>query len=444
MKSKQINRRNFLAKSSLGILGVGTSTGFVRSMSLEDDPNSRIDEEYKIKEYRILGRTGFQISDIGCGPVTISNENLLKAILNTGVNFIDTAEGYGNGNNERMVGRAIKGFNRNSIFVNTKIFISENDTTENIVSRVRKCLERIDTDYLDGVMLWNASSIQEIGNNAFHQAIDQLKNEGRVKYCGVSSHGATWDGRTKDSMGQVIDAAVEDGRYDLVLFVYNYVQQEMGQEILKVCAKKNIGTTLMKTDPFGGVALGIFDMVKNYENDTIPEYLRTIYERIIEKQANAESFLKEHQLDDENTKREAAIGFVLNDPAVHSALISFKSFTDIDDYISLSGKRLTAENKMMIKSLQESLGHLYCRHACGICENQCPHGVPINTIMRYNHYLMAQGREKYAIKKYYELPGSKPDVCSECEGLCEASCPFGVSIRSLLSIAHQNLSINLV
>lgn len=66
----------------MGILGAGASTGFVRNMSLEYGPNSRINEEYRIKEYRILGRTGFKVSDIGCGPVTISNENLLKAILN--------------------------------------------------------------------------------------------------------------------------------------------------------------------------------------------------------------------------------------------------------------------------------------------------------------------------------------------------------------------------
>jgi len=442
MKAKQINRRNFLAKSSMGILGAGASTGYIRGMSHGDDLTARIGEEYKIMEYRILGRTGFKVSDIGCGPVSISNENLMKAILNRGVNFIDTAEGYGNGNNERMVGRAIKGFDRKSIFVNTKIHISENDTKETIVSRVRKCLERLDTDYLDGVMLWNVSSIKEIGNEVFHQAIDQLKNEGRVKCCGVSSHGATWDGKTKDSMAQVIGAAVEDGRFDLVLFVYNYVQQEMGKEILKACTKKNIGTTLMKTDPFGGYAMGVLEMVKNYENDTVPPYLQTLYNRVIEKQMNAESFIEEHQLHDEKAKREAAIGFVLNDPAVHSALISFKNFNDIDNYTRLSGKRLTAENKIMIKSLQETLGHLYCRHACGMCENQCPHGVPINTIMRYNHYLMAQGREKYAIEKYYALPGSKPDVCSECEGFCELSCPYGVSIRSLLSMAHQNLSLN--
>lgn len=102
---------------------------------------------------------------------------------------------------------------------------------------------------------------------------------------------------------------------------------------------------------------------------------------------------------------------------------------------------ITSSRKWDRKSLQQAMGHLYCHHACGVCENKCLHNLPINTIMRYNHYFMAQGREKYAINKYFKLPGSKPDVCSECEGMCEASCPYGVSIRSLLSIAHQNLSL---
>lgn len=442
MKAKRISRRNFLAKSSFSIVGVGASGGLFKSTRNDDSSPSINDEENKVKEFRILGRTGFKVSDIGCGPVSISNENLLKAIINTGVNYIDTAESYSSGNNERMVGRAIKDFNRNSIFVNTKISVSENDTKEDVVSRVRKSLERLNTNYIDGVMLWNASSINEIGNNAFHLAIEQLRNEGRVKYCGVSSHGANWDGITKNSMGQVIGAAIEDGRFDLVLFVYNYLQQEIGQDLLKACANKNIGTTLMKTDPFGGFALGILELVKNYESDTIPESYRKIYERIIERQANAESFIEENQLYDEKAKREAAIGFVLNNPSAHSVLISFRNFKDIQDYISLSGKRLTAENNFLINSFQETYSHLYCRHACGICEDRCPYGIPINTIMRYNHYFMAQGREKYSIMKYLDLPGSKPDVCKDCEGFCESACPYGVSIQSLLSIAHNNLNLD--
>jgi len=432
MIMKEINRRRFLATSSTGIIGVGASAGLFP----EDE------EEIKIKGYRILGRTGFKVSDIGCGPINISNENLLKEILNAGVNLIDTANYYRNGNNERMVGRVIKDFNRNSIFLNTKISVSEVDTREDIVSRIRNSLERLDTEYLDGAMLWNVSSVNEIGNSAFHQAIEQLKNEGKVKYCGVSSHGANWDGITKDSMGQVIGAAVEDGRFDLVLFVYNYLQQEIGQDLLEACAKKNIGTLLMKTDPFGGVASGVLDLINSFESDTIPEPYRIIYEKIIERQVDAESFLEENQSYDDKAKREAAIGFVLDNPSAHSVLISFKSFNDMQDYISLSGKRLTAASNSLINSLQENCSHLYCRHACGICESKCPYGVPINTIMRYNHYFMAQGREKYAIRKYYNLPGSKPDVCSDCEGFCESSCPYGVSIQSLLSIAHGNLSLD--
>lgn len=49
-----------------------------------------------------------------------------------------------------MVGKAIKGFSRDSISLNTKIGITENDTEESIITQVKKCLERLDTDYLDG------------------------------------------------------------------------------------------------------------------------------------------------------------------------------------------------------------------------------------------------------------------------------------------------------
>jgi aryl-alcohol dehydrogenase-like predicted oxidoreductase len=250
MKAKQINRRDFLTKSSAGLVGAGA--GLISKGNLPEDHHiSENAGKPLINEYRVLGRTGFRVSDIGCGPVSISNENVLKAVLDTGVNFIDTAEFYGNGNNELMVGKAIKGFSRSSIFLNTKIGITENDTEESIITRIKKCLERLGTDYLDGLMLWNAGSVKEIKNKAFHNAFSNLKNEGRVKYCGISCHGTSMGTEPEENMEKIIGSAVEDGRFDLVLFVYNYVQQEMGQNILKECAKKNIGTTLMKTDPFG-------------------------------------------------------------------------------------------------------------------------------------------------------------------------------------------------
>jgi predicted aldo/keto reductase-like oxidoreductase len=200
----------------------------------------------------------------------------------------------------------------------------------------------------------------------------------------------------------------------------------------------------MKTDPFGGHVLQVLEMAKNYERDSMPEWLAKPYDKIIDNQAKAGSFLEEQQIFDEAAKKEAAIGFVLKDPAVHSVLVSFRNFHDIQNYVGLSGKRLSARSNSLINSLKTTCSHLYCRHACGICESKCPHAVPVNTIMRYNHYFAAQGLEKSAMKKYDNLPGSKADLCSSCEGYCESECPYGVSIQALLSIAHHNLSLHAV
>jgi len=442
MKTKIIDRRDFLTTSSMGLIGIGTGLGNSRGVKGNYCPDGKT-EEPKIKEYRVLGRTGFKVSDIGCGPDSL-NEGVLKAVLNAGVNFIDTAEFYDNGNNELMIGKAIKGFDRSSIFLNTKIIVSEKDTKENIISRVRKCLERLATGYLDGLMILDPGSTKAVRNKAFLQAFKQLKGEGKVKFCGISCHGADWGEEPKENMEQIIGTAVEDGRFDFVLFVYNYLQKEMGENILKECAKKNIGTSLMKTDPFGGSYLSVLELVKNCnnENKPIPEYYRRIYDKIIDKQKKAESYLQKDQLFDNDARRLAAMSFVLNNPSVHSVLISFKTFNDITDYVNLSGSRLTSRNISIINSLGETFGYLYCRHACGICESSCPHKVPINTIMRYNQYFMAQAREKYAIRKYYELSGAKSDICQNCEGFCESACPYGVSIHALLTVAHNNLSLN--
>jgi len=443
MKVKRIDRRDFLTKSSMGLIGIGTGLGNNRGIKGKyclDDKT----EEPKIKEYRVFGRTGFKVSDIGCGPDSL-NEGVLKALLDSGVNFIDTAEFYENGNNELLIGRVIKGFDRSSIFLNTKIIVSENDTKENIISRVRKCLERLSTDYLDGLMLLDPGSTKGVKNKAFLQAFKQLKGEGKVKYCGISCHGGDWGEEPKETMEQIIGTAVEDGRFDFVLFVYNYLQKEMGENILKECAKKNIGTALMKTDPFGGSYLSVLELVKNYSNEKkpIPEYYRKIYDKIIEKQKKAESYLQENQLFDNNARRLAAMSFALNNPSVHSVLISFKSYDDINNYVKLSGSRLTSLSISIIDSLGETFGYLYCRHACRICESHCPFKVPINTIMRYNQYFMAQAREKYAIQKYYELSGAKSEICMNCKGFCESACPYGVSIHALLTVAHNNLSLNI-
>ena len=100
-----------------------------------------------------------------------------------------------------------------------------------------------------------------------------------------------------------------------------------------------------------------------------------------------------------------------------------------------------AYQEPILAAYKEECGELYCRHACGICESSCPHHVPVNTIMRYNHYFEAQGSEKFAMEKYAQLETSKADHCRNCAGWCQTSCPYGVPIQGLLNIAHAQLTL---
>ena len=79
-------------------------------------------------------------------------------------------------------------------------------------------------------------------------------------------------------------------------------------------------------------------------------------------------------------------------------------------------------------------------HACGICQGSCPENIPINTIMRYNHYFEAQNREKHAMSKYARLTTRKAERCYLCTGNCESKCPYNVPIQGMLNIAHKELT----
>lgn len=437
---KKIDRRSFLSKSTAMMAGAGIAgTGAVFSRE-----NRKPEQQQPvIREYRVLGRTGFKVSDIGCGFPGMANESVLKAAIAGGINFIDTIEGHGGGNSEAAIGRAIKGCPRETLFINSKIAVTEKDTRETLVSRVRKSLERLDTAYIDGLMLWSANTVKHTENKVFHSAVRQMKKEGIVKASGVSCHGSNFTGEPPETMDKVICAAVDSGRFDLVMFVYNYIQQEMGDKILEECRKKNVGAILMKTDPFGGAYNIVTNMVAGYqkENKEIPPNIQDVYSKIMKSQEQAMPFLIQHGLSDSNARKEAAISFVLNNPAVSTVLISFSTFTEVADYINLSGSRLTEKTMSTVESMRDTYGPVYCRHACGICESRCPYGVPVNTIMRYNNYFTAQSREKFAISQYLGLGMPNAGNCSGCQGFCESACPYGVPIHALLVEAHKTLSL---
>lgn len=440
----ELSRRKFLKTSVLGMIGSGT---IGRSKGL-DAQERGMSEAPKIREYRTLGRTGYKVSDISAGVT--SDVALLNALLDSGINYIDTSESYAGGRIEEAVGEAIKNRDRKSLFITTKTsdhsasrnLSKENVTKEGFLRRIRSSLGRLRSDYVDCIMFSDVQSAASFKREGFHAAVKQLKEEGRVKFAGISHHGFEWQEERKETTEKILLAAAEDGRFDVMLLVYNFLKQDTGERVLRVCREKNIGTTLMKTEParlYYGVKQWIEDQEK--AGKEVGERVRKTFSELKEKLDEAQGFYKAYNLKTPADIRDAAIRFVLSNSDVHTACISFRNFDDLKDYIRLSGSRLTSTDKSLLSAYSQKFGGLYCRHACGLCESECPHRVPVNAIMRYDHYFEAQGREKYAMKKYAALPTAKADKCMDCLGPCQKACPYGVLVQGLLIHAHHIMSL---
>lgn len=436
VKPGGMNRRSFLMGSLAALAATGVSE---ESGLLGTDPIFQ-GEGLKIREYRTLGRTKFKVSDIGFGTPELTAPALLAAALDAGMNYIDTAEEYRGGGSERTIGEVIKNRDRNKLFITTKMHLRETDRKRKIVDKALACLERLKTDYVDCLMIHMPFSVEQIKNEFFHKAIKELKARGKVRFAGLSNHGTVWED-APETMEKVCLAAVEDGRFDVLLFVYNFLQSEQGEKILKACRERDVGAALMKTDP-----VMRYLQRKSVYDKTVAEgkrpapYLEKILPGLEERIDSAEAFMQEHNLTDPDSIRDGAVKFALTHPHAGTVCLTIKNFADLESFLRLSGKRLNSQEKTRLALYASSLGRFYCRHACGLCESECPQRVPVNTIMRYYHYFQAQGRKATAVGKYAALPGKKADACARCPGHCQEACPYGVPIQELLTSAHRTLS----
>lgn len=168
-KKPPLNRRHFLRTTIFGMLGAGMATkgGWARKKEGTRTHSRDIKSlsPSKIKDYRILGRTGFKVSDLAVGGV--QDEGLIGTMLDAGVNYIDTAESYSG--HHRIVGNAIKGRDRKSIFIASKMLMEKDTSKEGLVKRVRKALQELNTEYIDCMMMHNARK----GRNSKNRGISR-------------------------------------------------------------------------------------------------------------------------------------------------------------------------------------------------------------------------------------------------------------------------------
>ena len=448
-----LSRRAFIkaggAAVAAGSLGLTAGRALAQEEAAADSAAAEVPST---KVQRVLGRTGFAVSDISMGCGRIQEPNVVRYAYDHGINYFDTAEVYGNGDSETKIGQAMAHLDREKIFITTKIAPDADITREQYLERFRKCLERLQTDYADCLMQHGPADVTLLPSAAFHGACDQLKQEGRLRFVGVSCHGPQGD--EPDSMEKLLLAAVEDGRYDVFLMSYNFMNKDEAERVLKACKEKNVGTTAMKTAP-GVLEVPAFDEENPSEDfaryiqrvigrgGTREEAITNIRNWLAEQEENRARtgpFMEKHGLKTEEELRDRSIQWVLRNPDMHTICVSMADFAGLDRHLPLSGTKLSRAGEAFLRDYEYAFGARYCRHGCTACRDACPHGLPVSTIMRYAYYYQKQGRERFAMQKYARLQGKDASLCALCDAPCTGACPHGVNVAA--SMGKADLLLN--
>ena len=208
-------------------------------------------EEWKgarVRAYRRLGRTGFEVSDISLGTGAIKGENgegIVREALARGVNYLDTAPDYAGSGSEQAIGRALVGQDRTKLFLATKFCTpSGHLPTGSPVARYKEVIEeslrRLGTDYVDLAHVHSCDEIDRLMDPNLHEAFDRLKQEGKVRFLGFSSH--------TPNLAQVASQAIESNRFDVMMLAYHHgIWPSLGELIGRARRERDMGVVAMKT-----------------------------------------------------------------------------------------------------------------------------------------------------------------------------------------------------
>jgi len=208
-------------------------------------------------EYVYLGRTGLQVSRLCLGTMTYgdwdmdekSSLRILGKVLDSGINFLDTADTYGKGTSEEIIGKAVKGI-RDKVILATKFKVrteegpnGEGASRHRIMRQVEASLKRLNTDYIDLYQIHRPDPFTPIDETL--RALDDLVTQGKVRYIGCSNFEA-W---------RMIESLWVSEKMNLERFVtnqlsYSILNRYCEQEILP--AAERHGLSIMAYSPLAG------------------------------------------------------------------------------------------------------------------------------------------------------------------------------------------------
>jgi aryl-alcohol dehydrogenase-like predicted oxidoreductase len=361
-------------------------------------------KESRISGYRRFGRTGWDVSDIvlGTGQIKSGTDGarIARLAIERGINYFDTSPDYAGAGSENLMGEVISGV-RDKLFIATKFctptgHLPAGTPVGHYISAVEASLKRLRTDYVDLCHVHAVDSVDRLLDENVHEAFDRLKGQGKVRFMGFSTH--------TPNLVEVVNAGIDSGRFDVMMLAYHHgIWPVLPQLIERARKEQDMGVIAMKT-------------LKGAKHHGLSGF-RT--------EANAYS--------------QAALRWVLSNPDVSAAVISFFELQHVDEYLAASGSELSAADHSILNRYDQLVAGTHCAPHCGACLDSCPEKLQIHDVLRHRMYFEDYGREKEAMRLYANLD-VKASACASCSAPCLGSCPLGISIKQRTSEAHRLLT----
>ena len=325
-------------------------------------------------EYRTLGKTGLKISRLGFGGIPIQRidaegtKKVIRYLHDAGVNYIYTARGYTV--SEEYLGYALEGIRQDFVLA-TK---SMARTKEAMAADIETSLKNLRTDYIDLYQIHNPSAadleqVQAPGGAL--EALQEAKAAGKIGHIGVTLHPI-----------DMFATALDLPWVETIMFPYNIVETQ-AEEMIRVCAEKNIGFIVMK--PLAGGAI---------DDATL------------------------------------ALRFITQNPAVSVVIPGMATVGEAEQNLAAAAdpSELSEQEKAKIQAIRNDLGTQFCRR-CNYCA-PCSVGISIPLMFLFEGYLTRYGLADWSKERYDVLPKTASD-CIGC-GDCEGRCPYHLPIRKML------------
>jgi predicted aldo/keto reductase-like oxidoreductase len=405
----QSSRRNFLASGlALPAAALGAPLGgSPEAQAAAQTPSN----EVKLT-YRTLGNTGLKVTSLSFGCMTTSDASVIEHAADIGIVHFDTARSYQSGNNERMVGAALKG-KRQRVVISSK---SAGKTKQEALADLDTSLRELGTDHLDIWYLHMKNEPAEVTDDLL-EAQRAAKKDGKIRFAGVSTH---------FNMDRMLPYLAKLGQTDVALTTYNFAMRSVAADmnmntaasktdmasVIREARKSGMGIVAMKTMAGGTARVQRGDRLYGADSQALTKQLS---------QAGAPL---------------AAIKWALRNESLDTAIVCMTDHDQLQENLRAMAEPYTEKDDRLLAAQLAYIGPIYCR-MCGSCNGVCDKGVPVPDMLRFLTYAESYGQFAMARERFLELPERVRGIrCGDC-GACSVDCPNGVQVRERVGRAQE-------